>query len=177
MKTKTPCLLILAAAAVYGLASCDKHDHDHADGDHKHEDGDGKAGHDDREGYDHAAEAGPNGGRVLTDYEPRAEFLVTDDRKVRITFLSEELKPIPAAGQEVSVIAGARTSPTLLAFAAGGDTLLSDGTLPASDDFPVVVRIKAGADAEAVTAKFQCNLMDCPTCDYKEYACVCDHGE
>ena len=31
--------------------------------------------------------------------------------------------------------------------------------------------------AETVREKFNVNLKDCPTCDYRQYACICGHGE
>ena len=34
----------------------------------------------------------------------------------------------------------------------------------------------AGPDAAPVREKFNLNLADCPTCDFKEYACVCEHA-
>ena len=47
------------------------------------------------EDHDHAKkEAGPNGGKVLTTIEPHAEFFVTTDRKVQITFLNKDGKAI-----------------------------------------------------------------------------------
>jgi len=36
--------------------------------------------------------AGPDGGRVIVAVEPRLEFLVTKERKVEISALSEDLK-------------------------------------------------------------------------------------
>ena len=188
MKLRELSILALAITALYGLASCKKghddhagHDHDehaehdHEDGDEDHDDHEGHD-HDDHEGHDHGdIVAGPNGGRVLTSVEPHAEFFVTDDRKVQIAFVNDDLKAVPAAGQNVSVIAGDRSSPTSLSFAKSGDVLLSDKALPAGNDFPVIVQIKTDGSAETVREKFNLNLSDCPTCDYKEYACTCAH--
>ncbi len=187
MKKTIQPLSALLVAGVYSLASCDKHDHDHAGGDHHHEKGgghthgDGDADHKHGKGdgdghdHDHSAMAGPNGGRVLAEFEPHAEFFVQDDRRVRITFVDDDHKPVAPGEQIVMVIAGDRTSPTELSFAKDGEYLVSDRELPAGDDFPVVVRIKATAADSIENAKFQCNLKVCPGCDLKEYACVCDH--
>ena len=182
MKLKELSLIALAIAAVYGLASCDKAHDEHAG--HNHDkpsesaDGDGEEeGHDEHEGHDHPEIIpGPNGGKVLTNVEPHAEFFVTDDRKVQITFVDDDVKPIALAEQTVSVIAGDRTSPTSLTFAKSGNVLMSDKALPDGNDFPVIVQIKTDAGAETIREKFNLNLLDCPTCDYKEYACTCcDH--
>ena len=127
---------------------------------------------------DHARIAGPNGGRVITSVEPHLEFFVTEDKKVRITAVNcdKETKIVPIETQSVAVIAGKRLSPTRLAFEKEGDTLVSTGALPKGMNLPVVVQIKPDADSKTVLEKFQLNLEDCPTCDFKEYACTCDHA-
>lgn len=119
--------------------------------------------------------AGPNGGRILTTIEPRAEFFVTPDRKVQITFLGADGQAIAPADQSVTVTAGNRTAPTTLQFAKSGDRLLSDGALPAGNRMPAVVQIKASPEAKVVIERFTVNLATCPECKYAEYACICDH--
>lgn len=119
--------------------------------------------------------AGPNGGRVITAVEPHLEFLVLPDRKVKITALGEDNKPTKLGAQSVSITAGERSKPTKLSFAKDGESLVSDVALPAGDDYPLVAQIKTGADAKPVLEKFTLNLSDCPECDLKEYACICDH--
>jgi len=127
------------------------------------------------EGDHEKVQAGPNGGRILHGVEPHLEFLVTEDRKVRITAVDDENEAIPIAAQSVRVIGGDRTNPTRLSFEKEGDVLVSDSTVPEGENFPVVVQIKPTPDAKTVLEKFQVNLEDCPTCEYREYACVCDH--
>ena len=160
------------------------HDHD-GDGKPDHGDGahDAHSGHDtdgaDHAGHDHAKKvAGPNGGKVITSIEPHAEFFVTADNKIRITFLGDDNKAIAVAGQSVDVVCGSRTNPTMLAFTkeADGKSLISTGTLPAGNNFPTIVTLKTTPDAASTRAKFILNLSDCPTCKYKEYACACVHG-
>ena len=184
MKLKDILLTTLTTATVFGLAACGgdhDHDHDHDHAGHDHDEHADKHDHDhDGEDHDHDHDhdtiiAGPNGGRVITRIEPHAEFFVTDAGKVQFTFVNDDLKAIPAASQEVTVIAGDRSNPTTLTFAKQGDTLISGGSLPEGDDYPVVVMIKTDATSKAVTEKFTLDLSPCPTCDYKEYACTCDH--
>lgn len=151
-----PLIAALALSLPVSAADKKKHDHDH----------------------DHAKEkkiTAPNGGRIITAVEPHAEFLVTKDRKVQITFLGEDGKAIVPVGQVVTVTAGERSSPTKLTFAKSGNVLVSDAALPAGNDFPTVVQIKATADAKAVTEKFNLNLSNCPACKFAEYACTCAH--
>lgn len=119
--------------------------------------------------------AGPNGGRILSGPEPRAEFYVTADRKVQITFLDADGKPIAPAEQIVTVTAGDRSAPTKLTFAKSGNVLISDVTLPAGDEVPTVVQITPTSEAKTVTEKFNVNLSTCPGCNLAEYACTCGH--
>ena len=111
------------------------------------------------------------------EVEPHAEFFVTKDRKVQITFVDDDGKKIPATNQKVSIICGERANPTTLKMEKKDGVLVSTKALPKGNDFPTVVTIKMKPDAKSVRAKFNLNMSDCPTCDFQEYACVCDHGE
>ncbi|MEM7600003.1 MAG: hypothetical protein AAF357_01150 [Verrucomicrobiota bacterium] len=136
--------------------------------------------HEEHEGHDHDhdhAEAGPNGGKVLVGVEPHLEFFVTEDRKVQITALGEDGEAVPIGEQTVRIIGGSRSNPTRMTLAKTGDVLVSDIAFPDGNDFPVVVQIKPSSDAKTIIEKFNLNLVDCPTCDYKEYACTCCHDE
>jgi hypothetical protein len=119
--------------------------------------------------------AGPNGGRIITTVEPRAEFLVQPDGKVRITFLDKDSKAIAPAAQTVTVTAGERAAPKTLTFARAGNALVSDLALPKGDSVPTVVQIKATAAASVVTEKFNVDLSKCGECKLAEYACICAH--
>jgi len=154
---KTTTLATLLALALSSFAFADekkKDDHDH---DHEH------------------IIAGPTGGRMITEVEPHAEFFVNADNKIEIRFFNHDNELVAPAGQTVSVIMGERSKPTKLAFAQEGDKLISDQAIPDGNLLPTVVQIKTGADAKTVTERFNLNLSDCPTCEYKEYACICDH--
>ena len=119
--------------------------------------------------------AGPNGGRLITAVEPHAEFLVTPERKVRITFVGDDGKPVAPADQTVIVTAGERAAPTTLTFTKTADGLLSEATLPDGNDYPTVVQIKPTPDSKTVVARFNLNTTICPGCDRPEYACTCGH--
>ncbi|MDB6133966.1 MAG: hypothetical protein JWM59_2209 [Verrucomicrobiales bacterium] len=157
MKLKS--ILTLAAAAILGLVpaspltAADEHDHDHA------------------------AKAGPTGGKLLTEVEPHAEFLVTKDKKVEIRFVGEDNKVVAPAAQVVTVTLGERSKPTKLTFTKDGDKLVSDKTVLEGNDYPTVVEIKADAKAKPVRSRFNLNLTQCPTCAHPEYACTCEHGD
>ncbi|MBC8011898.1 MAG: hypothetical protein H7067_17565 [Burkholderiales bacterium] len=131
-------------------------------------------GHD--HGHSHAKkESGPNGGRLLTKIDPHAEFFVTAERKVRITFLDEQSKAVAPGTQVVVVTTGERAAPTVLTFAKEGDALISEAALPAGNDFPTVVQIKLTPEAKVVVERFNLNLSTCSECSKPEYACVCAH--
>jgi hypothetical protein len=119
--------------------------------------------------------AGPNGGRIVTTVEPRAEFFVLPDRKVQITFLDQAGKAISPGEQVVTVTAGERMSPTTLTFSKSGNKLISNAALPPGDAVPAVVQIKSTPSAKAVTDKFNVDLAKCGECKNAEYACICAH--
>lgn len=121
-----------------------------------------------------AQPAGPNGGRILKT-EPRAEFFITKERKVQITFLDAANKPVAPAEQVVTVTAGERASPVTMKFAkaGAGPALVSDVALPAGNDVPAVIQIKASAAAKTTTDRFNVDLSICGECKKAEYACVC----
>lgn len=158
------------------------HDHDgdgipdHGPGAHGENDG---HNHDDHSGHSHAKKvAGPNGGRVLTDVEPHAEFFVTSDKKIQITFLSDDNQPAALATQSVSVVMGKRSAPTKISLVPSADqaSLVSETTIPEGNNIDTYVTFKMTADSKPVRSSFILNLSDCPSCDYLEYACTCDHG-
>ena len=157
MKMKSFVLLIIAALALSLPVSAADKKHDPSD--HKHE----------------KKVAGPNGGRIIATVTPRAEFFVTADRKVQITFLDQAGKAIAPADQVVTVTTGDRAAPKTLTFAKAGNTLLSTAALPAGNDLPAVVQIKSAATGKTITAKFNVDLSKCGGCKLAEYACICAH--
>ncbi|MFK7849962.1 MAG: hypothetical protein AB8D78_03190 [Akkermansiaceae bacterium] len=141
----------------------------------------GHEGHDHSDHGDKAHEhvkkiAGPNGGRVIVATEPHTEIFITKDRKVKITFLSDDNKAITPKDQTVSAIGGDRSSPTRMTFAIEGDSMISDKALPKGNMIPLILQIKTAAEGDFVTEKMTVDLSNCPTCEYQEYACTCDHG-
>ncbi len=120
-------------------------------------------------------EGGPNGGRLITEVVPHAEFLVTPERKVQITFVGDDGKPVAPAGQSVKVTTGERAAPVTLNFVKTESGLLSDGVLPTGNGYPTVVVIKPTVDAKPVIERFNLNTSVCGGCDRPEYACICGH--
>lgn len=127
--------------------------------------------------HHHHAKAGPTGGRLLTKVEPHVEFFVNKDNKVEIRFVDEDNKVVAPAKQIVTVTLGDRRKPTKLAFTQDGDKLISNAPVPEGNNHPTVVQIKVDPKAKVVTERFNLNLSDCPTCEHREYACICEHGD
>ncbi len=122
-------------------------------------------------------QAGPTGGRLITEVEPHVEFFVNKDKKVEIRFINDANKVVPPATQIITVTLGDRSSPTKLTFTQDGDKLISDKPIPTGNDLPTVVQIRAKEGAKPINEKFNLNLEQCPTCKNKEYACICAHGD
>lgn len=118
---------------------------------------------------------GPNGGRLITSVEPNFEFLVQEDRKVRLTFVDGNARPIDVASMSILLKCGDRMSPTELAFAQAGDVLISDKSLPEGNILPVVLTIQTTPDGDPVYEKFNVDFSTCAQCRFGEYACICGH--
>ena len=145
---------------------------DHKEEKHQHDDHKSEQTHDHEEG-----DAAPNNGKILHDLEPHVELVVTEDNKLQIFILGEDEKVVAPNGESFSAIAGERQSPTMLKFEVKEESFISNIPLPEGKNFPVILTFKATEDGKKQRAKFNLNLNDCPTCDFKEYACTCDHGD
>lgn len=132
---------------------------------------------DDHADHDHAKKAGPTGGKLITAVEPHVEFFVNKDKKVEIRFVDDDNKVVAPGEQVISVTLGERAKPAKLTFTKEGDHLISDKVIPAGNDYPTVVQIKATAKGKAVNEKFNLNMTKCPNCPNPEYSCTCEHGE
>ena len=64
--------------------------------------------------HDHAAKAGPTGGKLITEVEPHVEFFVNKDKKVEIRFVDDENKVVAPGEQVIAVTLGERSKPTKL---------------------------------------------------------------
>lgn len=178
-KLFSPVITCVAVASLALFTSCggdrdgDDHEgHDHGEhADHKEHDHTNESGHDQV-----LNDSGPNGGRILTEVEPHLEFLLLPDHKVQITALTDDAKATPIGDQIITVTGGDRSAPADLKFSKVGNVLVSDTAFPKGEKLPVIVQIQTGPDTEPVFARFALNLIQCPDCSHKEYACVCIHA-
>ncbi len=127
-------------------------------------------------GHDHRGPvAGPQGGRLLENTLPHAEFFVEKDRSVTIAFYDQDLKPVAAVDQSVSVIAEADGKKTTLDFERKGDVLVSKGQLPEEHALNLVVRFKQASIDQTRNFRFVYEDHICGECQRAEYACICGH--
>lgn len=125
--------------------------------------------------HDHKHLVTPKGGKLLEKTEPPAELVVEKDRTVTINFYNDEMKPIPAAGQIITVVADAKDGKAKLEFEKKGDALVSKTKLPEGDGYNVVVQFKQTAEAKPQNIRFKLDMKTCGECKRAEYACVCEH--
>lgn len=117
----------------------------------------------------------PGGGRLLEKTEPHAEFVVGKDRIVTINFYDDNMKPVAATTQTVTVIADAKSGKATLEFEKKGDSLVSKTKLPEGDGYNVVVQFKQTADAKPQNFRFKLLMHTCGECQRVEYGCICGH--
>lgn len=158
--------LAVALLAVAALTACKKDEH----AGHNHGPGEGH-------GTAKAAKplAGPKGGKLLDNAAPRAEFLIGADNRVTVSFYDAQLKPVPASGQAVAVTAEPKSGKVTLTMEAKDGAFVSSEPLPAGDGYPLVVQVKATADATPQNFRLAFDLSTCGGCKLKEYACICGH--
>jgi hypothetical protein len=118
--------------------------------------------------------AGPKGGRLLESEPNKAEFFVTADRKVEITFYDASLKPTDPGAQVVAATAEPSSGKTKLEFEKTATGFISKTALPAGDPYRVVVQTRASADAKPKNFRVDLNLANCGGCQKAEYACICE---
>jgi hypothetical protein len=173
MKNKTSLKFLLLTCAALIAGNC-THAADREASAHGHGHGHDHGTHEQAVSGSTAAEA-PNGGRLIRSVEPYAEFLLTEDRFVQITFLDHDGALVPVADQVVTLIGGDRSAPTRRSFVKTGAVLRSTEALPEYKDMPIVLQIKVSPDAKTMREKFYLNMSECSGCDFKEYACICGH--
>ncbi len=124
----------------------------------------------------HAAKvtAGPKGGRLLDATPLKAEFLVTAERHVEITFYDDHSNPILPGTQIVAVNAEPAGGRVSLEMKKTATEFVSQASLPAGEPYRVVVQIRATPDAKPQNFRLDLNLATCGECQRKEYACICE---
>jgi hypothetical protein len=118
--------------------------------------------------------AGPKGGRLLESEPLKAEFFVTPERKVEITFYDAALKPTDPGAQTITITAEPSSGKAKLELEKTPAGFISKTPLPAGDPYRVVVQARASADVKPRNFRIDLNLEMCGGCQKKEYACTCE---
>jgi hypothetical protein len=120
--------------------------------------------------------AGPKGGRLLESAPHNAEFFVTDDRKVEVTFYDAALKPVDPSTETVAVIAEPSSGRTKIEMEKTASGYISKTPLPKGDPYRVVVQVRENENAKPQNFRIDLELHMCAGCAKKEYACTCIDG-
>lgn len=116
---------------------------------------------------------GPKGGRLLEADGQKAEFFVTKDRKVEITFYDAALKPVGPGEQVVAVTAEPKSGRAKLDLEKTATGYVSKTSLPEGDPYRVVVQMRVKPDAKPHNFRVDLNTETCGECKRAEYACTC----
>ncbi|MBI5689295.1 MAG: hypothetical protein HZC55_04305 [Verrucomicrobia bacterium] len=119
---------------------------------------------------------GPRGGRLLESSPLAAEFLVTPERRIEITFLDSQRQPVAPGTRVVAVTAEPKSGRTPLALTRTATGFVSTAALPSpGETYRVVVQIRENAEARPQNFRIDLNLAPCGECKLAEYACTCTH--
>lgn len=120
--------------------------------------------------------AGPKGGRLLDTTPHAAEFFVTKERKVEVTFYDAARQPVAPGDRVVGVIAEPPAGRTPIGLEKTATGFVSTSPLPpAAEAYRVIVQIRADPGARPQNFRIDLKLETCGECQVAEYACVCAH--
>jgi len=119
--------------------------------------------------------AGPKGGRLLSAEPHAAEFFVTPDQKIEITFYDDALQAIARGEQTATVTAEAPGGRRRIELEPTAHGFVSRAPLPEGAPYRVVVQLRAKPETRLQNFRIDLNLSHCGGCDRAEYACTCEH--
>ncbi len=117
------------------------------------------------------APAEAHAGRLLEAPGLRAEFLIKPDHRVAVTFLDDAGKP--TARGERSVVVKIDGKDCVLEAQPYG--FVSKEPLLAKEPAPVLVQLRASAEAKPANFRLTLDTSTCGECKRAEYACTCVH--
>ena len=115
--------------------------------------------------------AEPRPGRALEAPGVRADFLIQQDRKATVTFVDEAGKPAARGDRTVIVKVDGKD----IALEPQTNGFITKEPLQAKEPAPIVVQIRAKADAKPANFRVTLNTSLCGECKRPEYGCTCDH--
>lgn len=117
---------------------------------------------------------GPKGGRLLEANGQKAEFFVTKDQKIEITFYDAALKPVAPGEHVVAITAEPKAGRTKVDLEKTATGYVSKAPVPEGTPYRVVVQLRAKPDAKPQNFRVDLDLANCGGCKRLEYACTCD---
>jgi hypothetical protein len=117
---------------------------------------------------------GPKGGRLLEADGQKAEFFMTNDKKIEIIFYDAALKPIAPGEQVVAVTAEPKSGRTKVELEKTATGYVSKAAVPEGTPYRVVVQMRTKPDAKPQNFRVDLDLANCAGCNRGEYACTCD---
>jgi hypothetical protein len=117
------------------------------------------------------APAEARAGRLLEASGVKAEFLIKPDRHIALTFLDAAGKPMARGERNVVVKVDGKD----LALEAKPEGFVSMEPLAAKEPAPIIVQVRATAEAKPTNFRLTLNTANCGGCKHQEYACTCDH--
>ncbi len=117
---------------------------------------------------------GPKGGRLLEADGQKAEFFVTKDRKVEITFYDAAMKPAAPGAQVIAVTAEPKSGRAKVDLEKTSTGYVSKTALPEGDPYRVVVQMRATPEGKPQNFRVDLNTATCGECKRAEYACTCN---
>ena len=118
--------------------------------------------------------AGPKGGRMLIAYPVRAEFFVTAERRVEISFYDQAGQTVPQGAATVSVTAETLGGRVTLPLVPKDAALVSTEPLPPGEPYRVVVQVRPAPGSRPSNFRIELALHECGECQHAEYACTCE---
>ncbi len=116
-----------------------------------------------------AADAQP--GRRLEALGMSAQFVIQPDRKATVTFVDAAGKPTPRGDRTVVVKVDGKD----VVLEPQPNGFITKEPLPAKEPAPIVVQVRASADAKPTNFRITLNTSTCGECKRQEYGCVCGH--
>lgn len=118
--------------------------------------------------------AGPKGGRMLMAETFRAEFFVTAERRVEVSFYDQAGQLVAPGAASVAVTAETASGRVAMPLVPKDSMLVSADPLPSGYPYRVVVQVRPAPETRPSNFRIELNLNACGGCQYAEYACTCD---
>jgi len=125
--------------------------------------------------HDHEGKiAGPNKGKVLEGDDYHLEFLILPDRRAAFYFYDEEMEPTPAEIGKITLTTGTRADMQKLEVAPEQGRQVSDGELPEGSENWAIIQVTSQEGGAKKTFRVRLDESACGSCDFLEYACICE---